>query len=229
LKLVLFDCDGTLVDSQHMITEAMERAFQGRGLSSPARIEILSVVGLSLTTAVARLLSQANAADRQLVDALAEDYKAAFGDLRKDASKAEPMYPGMRDLVLDLARRDDTVLGIATGKSRRGVAQILAREQLGEAFRTIQTADTHPSKPHPSMIVEAMTELGVEVENTILIGDTTYDVDMAVAAGVSAIGVTWGYHPVADLEAAGAHHIVSTASELKQALDRFLSDDAEAA
>jgi phosphoglycolate phosphatase len=227
LKLVLFDCDGTLVDSQHMIVSAMDSAFQRQGIAPPPRLQTLSVVGLSLSVAVRRLLPQS--ADAALIESLAEDYKTAFGELRSDPANTEPMYPGMRDLVLDLAARDNTVLGVATGKSARGVAMVLAREQLGHAFRTVQTADSHPSKPDPSMIFEAMADTGAAPDDTILIGDTTFDVEMAVAAGVDVIGVSWGYHPVDELKAAGAGQVISTAAELREALDVFLTRATRAA
>lgn len=218
MKLIVFDCDGTLVDSQHMIVAAMERAFAGRKLPAPPRDEILSVVGLSLSLAVSRLVPHMDDAS---VDELAEDYKAAFGELRLDPKQREPLYPGVRELLLGLSRQNDVVLGVATGKSRRGLAAILVREELSDLFHTIQTADTHPSKPDPSMLLTAMQDAGCGPEDTIMIGDTTFDIDMALAAGVRAIGVAWGYHPLEALAEAGAHALVHDADALKAELQAF--------
>ena len=139
------------------------------------------------------------------------------------------MYPGMRDLVLDFAQRDETLLGIATGKSRRGVATILARERIGGAFQTIQTADTNPSKPDPAMVYEAMAEAGATAAETVIIGDTTFDIEMGLAAGAAVIGVAWGYHPVAEIQAAGATQVVATSAELRHAIEGFLTSGSPAA
>lgn len=220
VKLIVFDCDGTLADSQHMIVAAMEQAFAGRDLPLPPRDEILNVVGLSLSLAVSKLVPHMNEAG---VDRLAEDYKAAFGQLRRDPMQYEPLYPGVRDMLLELGARDDVRLGVATGKSRRGLAAILAREELSDLFHTLQTADTHPSKPNPSMLLTAMTEAGSCPAATVMIGDTTYDMDMARAAGVRAIGVSWGYHTVEKLQEAGAHALVHDAPALLAELRTFMS------
>jgi phosphoglycolate phosphatase len=220
MKLVIFDCDGTLVDSQHMIAAAMEAAFLSENIAAPAREDVLGVVGLSLTTAVARLLPLETGAP--LIDRLSESYKAAFSEHRQRLGHNEPLYPGVRETLAGLAERDDVLLGIATGKSRRGVAAVLEREGLLRAFHTIQTADTHPSKPHPSMILAAMAETGAEPAETIMIGDTTFDVEMAVAAGVTALGVGWGYHPPEALRAAGAHSFVAHGIGLAPALAQWL-------
>jgi phosphoglycolate phosphatase len=221
LKLVVFDCDGTLVDSQHMILAAMERAFAGFALPPPGRGEVLSVVGLSLEEAVGRL---APVDRRQDVPALADAYKQSFGELRRDKAHAEPLYPGIREALLALADQPDVVLGVATGKSRRGLAAVLERERLTGLFATLQTADTHPSKPDPAMLLAAIAETGAEAHRTLMIGDTTYDIEMAMGAGTRGIGVAWGYHPVADLEAAGAHSIVDESRRLHDDLKRFLQD-----
>jgi phosphoglycolate phosphatase len=218
VKLVVFDCDGTLVDSQHMIVAAMERAFAIHNKAPPPRETILSVVGLSLPFAIERLEQNLDAGE---IGQLSEDYKAAFAELRRDPRNAEPLYPGMLDIIKTLAQREDVLLGIATGKSRRGVAQILVREALGEYFHTIQTADTHPSKPDPSMLRTAMADAGCSAQDTIMIGDTTFDIDMARAAGVEAVGVSWGYHPLDALTEAGAAATVTDAAALKLYLDRF--------
>ena len=210
-KLVIFDCDGTIVDSQHMIVAAMDLAFAGADLPPPPREAVLSVVGLSLPQAIERLLPDH---DKRLVHSIAETYRNSFGELRQIPEQREPLYPGMAEAIRALASRPDVVLGIATGKSVRGVARLLARERMEDLFVTIQTADTHPSKPHPSMILQALAEAGVEAQDAVMIGDTTFDIEMARAADVAAIGVTWGYHPTAELERAGAHAVAATCESL---------------
>jgi phosphoglycolate phosphatase len=215
--LVIFDVDGTLVDSQHMICAAMDAAFSRHGLACPARAEVLAIVGLSLERAIARLGRDAPDFPTAL---LAEAYKAAFTELRLDGSRQEPLFPGAIEALDALARRDDVVLGLATGKSRRGVRAILDLHRLGGRFATIQTADTNPSKPDPGMVLAAMAESGVEAARTIVVGDTTYDVEMARGAGASALGVGWGYHPGAALTAAGASALLASFDELIPALDR---------
>ena len=216
MKLVIFDCDGTLVDSQNIIHAAMANAFAAHGLTCPPRTQVLSIVGLSLHQAVSQLMPDADSA--QIVK-VADSYKNAFGDLRADPAHSEPMFEGARHAIETLAARDDVMLGIATGKSRRGMRVLFEREGLTHYFATVQTADTHPSKPHPSMIAKAMIEAGTSAEQTVMIGDTTYDIDMALAAGVHAIGVDWGYHPAEALRAAGAHHIAGEYGDVVPAVD----------
>jgi phosphoglycolate phosphatase len=217
MKLILFDCDGTIVDSQHVIVAAMEGAFAQAGMPAPSRGAILNVVGLSLVPAVARLLP--DGADAGLAAEVAETYKKGFQTLRRDPANHEPLYPGARAVILALAARDDVILGVATGKSRRGVDVLFEREGLGPLFSTIQTADDHPSKPDPSMILRAMAETSVAPDRAVMIGDTTYDMNMACAAGVAAVGVAWGYHPVTALIAAGAEQVVTAYGDLPPALD----------
>jgi phosphoglycolate phosphatase len=222
VKLVIFDCDGTLVDSQHVIVAAMEDAFRTNGLVLPARDSILGVVGLSLVTAVEQLLPDEREPDFAVQ--LAEDYKASFAQRRHGPDHREPLYPGVRDILEGLAKREDVVLGIATGKSQRGVAAVLEREGLTSHFVTIQTADTHPSKPHPSMILKAMAETGADPADTLMIGDTTYDMIMARGAQVTAQGVAWGYHEANVLRGAGAHDVSADSSALMLAIERFIAD-----
>lgn len=220
VKLVIFDCDGTLVDSQHVIVAAMTEAFQSEGLIAPDRDRVVGVVGLSLGIAVARLVPDGSDLDR--VDRLTEAYKAAFSERRRRPDHAEPLYDGVREALERLAARDDVALGIATGKSRRGVDAVLEREGLTKLFTTIQTADTHPSKPNPSMIMSAMSDTAALPEDTVMIGDTTFDIEMAHGAGTTAIGVSWGYHPADALHAAGAHHVTADCGELERTLDQIM-------
>ena len=216
LKLVIFDCDGTLVDSQHMIVAAMTEAFRAHGLPVPRREKLLSIVGLSLTEAFATL---GGGRDGYPIASLAEGYKTAFHALRHSGEHMEPLYPGAADAVAALARRDDVVLGIATGKSQNGVRLVLGHHGLLDHFVTIKTADDAPSKPDPGMVIEAMREAGAAPEDTVVIGDTVYDMRMARAAGVTAIGVAWGYHAGAALKDAGATVVIEDFSALIPALD----------
>jgi len=217
LKLVVFDCDGTLVDSQHMICAAMRRAYQAHGLAVPERETMLSIVGLSLIEAFTAL---GNGAEGFPAASLAEQYKLAFHALRAAGDTIEPLYPGAAEAVAALARRDDVVLGIATGKSQRGVRLVLGHHGLLDHFITIKTADDAPSKPDPGMVLHAMREVGATAENTVVVGDTIYDVAMAQAAGAAPIGVAWGYHTREALERAGAP-VIEAFAILEPALDRI--------
>ena len=208
--LFLFDVDGTLVDSQHLIVAAQHEAFAAHGLAPPSRTRALSVVGLSLSEAFTALV-----APRGPVEGLAQAYREAFQRLRRDPSIPEPLFPGALETLAALAARPDVRLGIATGKSRRGVAYLLARHGWEDVFATVQTADDAPSKPDPAMVRQAMAEVGAGPEDTVMIGDTTFDVAMARGAGADVIGVSWGYHPVEALREAGAERIVDSFAELR--------------
>lgn len=227
MKLIIFDCDGTIVDSQYAIATAMATAFHEYGLDQPERHKVLDVVGLSLIEAVSRLLPESVSADAAVE--IANRYKRAFANLRLRPDHHEPLFPGAAETLAALAARDDVVLGIATGKSQRGVDALFEREGLAGYFATIQTADEHPSKPHPSMIQQAMLECGVEASRTVMIGDTTYDIEMACAADVAGLGVAWGYHSSEMLRSAGAHGIVCDYEALPGAVARLLGESGEVA
>lgn len=219
LKLVIFDCDGTLVDSQHMILAAMNEVYGAHGMVVPPREMLLSVIGLSLPQAFEKL---GNGATGFPVASMCNAYRASFQAMRAaQMDHLEPLYPGAADAVTGLARRQDLVLGIATGKSRRGVRAVLARHGLLEHFITINTSDDAPSKPNPGMVIRAMSETGVAPSDTVVVGDTVYDVAMARAAGVAAVGVTWGYHPRDALAEAGAHAVIDSFPALAPALAKI--------
>jgi len=221
LKLVIFDCDGTLVDSQQMICAAMRQAFEVNGLSAPARERLVGVVGLSLPDAFRRLAEGSLAGADYPVAGLVAAYRDAFAALRASPDHLEPLYPGAREALGALAQAPETILGIATGKSQRGVRAVLTRHGLLEHFATIHTSDDAPSKPHPGMVLAAMAATGAAPSETVMVGDTVFDIEMARAAGARAIGVGWGYHPAADLAQAGAAAMVGDFSELAAALDRL--------
>jgi phosphoglycolate phosphatase len=215
VKLVIFDVDGTLVDSQDLIVAAQREAFAAHGLSPPTRQHALSVVGLSLLEAFTAL-----AGAQAPVEGLAASYKEAFARLRADPAYHEPLFPGAADIIADLARENGVALGIATGKSRRGVAHLVQRHGWDRLFATIQTADDAPSKPDPTMLRQAMREVDADPEQSLMIGDSTFDMEMARAAGATPIGVAWGYHPVAALKETGAAAIAETYDDLRALLMR---------
>ena len=215
-RLVVFDCDGTLIDSQHMIVAAMAHAFAAHGLTPLPRETVLSIVGLSLDEALLALLPTEEPARRR---AVTEGYKEAFHHLRGRPDLTEPLYPGARETVEALAASGELLLGIATGKSQRGLRAALERHDLTRHFVTLQTADDAPSKPHPMMLRRAMSEAGAEAADTVLIGDTSYDIHMACAAGTHAFGVDWGYHPREILMQAGASRVLSEFAQLPPALE----------
>lgn len=221
LKLVLFDCDGTLVDSQHIIVAAMERAFVAEGITVPPRAAILGIVGLSLPEAIGQLVGPDYVGS---VPVVVEAYKDSFRDLRSEATHHEPLYPDVARVLEFLAARDDTLLGMVTGKSRRGVDVILERFGFGGHFATLQTADDAASKPDPEMIFRALSETGADATDTVMIGDTTFDMQMAKSAGVSALGVSWGYHPVETLVPAGADRIIDIFADVPEAVAHLLSE-----
>ena len=216
MKLVIFDCDGTLVDSQHLIVSAMTASYRAHALAVPARETMLSIVGLSL---VEGFMVLGKGAEGYPVASLAEGYRDAFHALRAGGAAIEPLYPGAADAIETLARRDDGALGIATGKSQRGVRLVLGHHGLIERFVTVQTADDAPSKPDPGMVLAAMREAGAAPADTVVVGDTVYDIAMAQAAGAAAIGVAWGYHPANALRDAGASAVIENFAALVPALD----------
>ncbi len=215
-RLALFDCDGTLVDSQANICLAMEETFAGAALPAPSRNAIRRIVGLSLVEVMRALLPDA---DDPFHRRMADDYKAAFFRLRGSGAMAdEPLFEGMIP-ALDALAEAGWVFGVATGKSDRGLAHVLGHHGIAARFVTLQTADRHPSKPDPAMIVAAMAEAEATPETTVMIGDTSYDMLMARAAGTAALGVAWGYHPADELTAAGAQAIAATVADLPRHME----------
>jgi phosphoglycolate phosphatase len=213
-RLALFDCDGTLVDSQANICLAMEHAFGEAGLAPPPRPSIRRIVGLSLLEIMRVLLP---GADDAVHTDMVERYRASYLELRNNGLEHEPLYDGIAALMSSLSE-SGWMLGVATGKSDRGLARCLDHHGIKDLFVTLQTADRHPSKPSPSMVYQAMADAGADAQSTVMIGDTVYDILMGKAAGCRNIGVSWGYHPVAELRAAGADMIAETVDELAQML-----------
>lgn len=206
MKLVLFDCDGTLVDSAALIHETMRRTFAQFGKPEPLVEETKAIIGLTLDIAIARMQGKPHP-DDEAVQMMAY-YKSLFATVRTDMNFREPLFDGIRDVIETLGPREDLHLGAVTGKSRRGLDLVLDTHDFRKWFVVGRTADDCPSKPHPAMVTECCDEMGVDPDDTLVIGDAIYDMQMAKAAGATAIGVSWGYASVAHLRDAGADVIV---------------------
>lgn len=207
---MVFDWDGTLVDSLAIIVKAFAQAFSTAAAPAPQPAAVRRVVGLSLAEAVEALAPGESA---ETVECLAAGYRQAYTALLARGEAGERLVHGVEE-VLTLLLREGWVLGIATGKSQRGLAAALTRHGLNGRFATLQTADQGPGKPHPAMLERAMEEVGAAPGATVMVGDTVFDVAMARAAGATAVGVMWGYHPAEELRAAGAVAVLETMDEL---------------
>ena len=200
IRFVVFDCDGTLVDSAGSIIEAMAKAWEMEGLSPPEPLSVRSVVGLHLDEAISRLHPGGSLA---VHNRMAESFREFFNEIRDHSDHDELLFPGTLEVINELDHAG-ILLGIATGKSRHGLKETLDRNGLMGRFVNLKTSDDGPGKPNPTILLDAIKEVGVTADNTVMIGDTTYDIAMAVNASVNAIGVNWGYHTTSELKAAGA-------------------------
>ncbi len=216
-RLVLFDCDGTLVDSQHHIIAAMRQAFAAFALPEPHADDVRRLVGLPLDVSVRKLL-EAGAAN---ADAVVAAYREAAFAMRHQPDHQEPLFPGLRE-VLDILEADGFLLGIATGKARRGLDATLQMHGLAERFITLQTADIARGKPDPDMVLRAMRETGATPASTLVVGDTTFDIMMARNAGTRSVGVAWGYHDPDELLQAGAHAVIRRFADLPQLVRQIM-------
>ncbi len=202
--LILFDCDGTLTDSHGAIVKAMQQAFISCGLEAPDDGSVNRIIGLSLTAAVAAL-----APDDALHDAIADAYRRYY----LVAEEGLALYPDVIETLDELKQRGYW-MAVVTGKSKRGLLRVLEKFGLSAYFYAVRTADCCPSKPHPAMALECMEELGADSSRTALVGDALYDMQMASAANVRAIGVSFGVEDKDALCEAGAYDVVDTFSAL---------------
>ncbi|MDM9623498.1 HAD-IA family hydrolase [Rhizobium sp. S96] len=205
MKLALFDCDGTLVDSAALIHEVMARTFVHFGYDRPDVSLTKSIIGLTLDIAIARMQGKPHVDDEAI--AMTAHYKAIYTDVRDEPGMDVVLFDGIKPLIQTLAGRDEILIGAVTGKSRRGLVHVLEKHGFAPHFVVSRTADDCPSKPHPAMVAECCSETGMNAADTIVIGDAIYDMQMAKAAGATAVGVSWGYASVDDLVAAGADSI----------------------
>lgn len=225
LSLVVFDVDGTLVDSLDQIAAAMGAAFCAVARPAPPKSVVARFVGLDLSQAVAGASAAHGGAElRGAVLATAvEAYRTAFKAARatQGAAAAGPLYPRARETLNVLRARPETLLGVATGKARPGLEHLLDVHDLRGVFATTQTRSEGPGKPHPGMLEACLRETGVAATRAAMVGDTTFDVEMALNAGFTPIGVAWGYHAAAELTNAGAAAVIEKFDALIPTLRRL--------
>jgi phosphoglycolate phosphatase len=218
LKLAVWDVDGTIVDSRQIIQRAMNRAFERAGLGGIEYDRTRTIVGLELTEAILRLAPPDYPAER--IPRLATYYKEAFVEQREEPGFEEPLYEGARETIERLVDAG-WLMGVATGKARRGLDIVFGHHDLHRYFDTFQTVDGGPGKPHPRMVLDAMKETGTDPIQTVMIGDTRFDMEMGRNAGVHTLGVSWGFHTPEEIREGGAHDLHDGFDTLNTALDAF--------
>jgi phosphoglycolate phosphatase len=211
--LVLFDVDGTLLDGAPMIVQCVTEAFRAAGETPPPPEAVRYVIGLSTDEMIGRL-TRTLPVDRQAE--ILSSYQIGFFNAI-ERQKDLPLFPGVRAGLLRL-RHAGVTLGIATGRSRRGVGHLLDTLGWRPLFRTVQHGDANPSKPDPTMIYRAMAEAGFKPEETVMIGDKCCDMRMARKAGIGVVGVSWGYDSPALLLGAGAQAIMEDFEHLERVM-----------
>jgi phosphoglycolate phosphatase len=220
-RLIVFDCDGTLVDSQHNIVEAMTRAFRRHDLHDPVPEEVRRTVGLSILESVGRLLPDT---PYDTLESVGEAYRTASYELRLEPNHEEPLFPGIGEMIRSLSGTD-AILAVATGKSQRGLRKTLQNHDLQQHFTILKTSDDGPGKPDPTILLDAIAEAGADAASTVMIGDTVFDIAMARSANAHAVGVNWGYHEPDELDAAGAHVILDEIKELSNFLETLWGEN----
>lgn len=216
--LAIFDIDGTLIDSRKMITLAMQDAFRAEGYAVPDYNIVRSIVGLSLEVAIGCIAP--DGLGPQAVGALVAQYKKAFVHLRDVRKVSEPLYSGGRELLLRL-KQAGWKMGVATGKSRRGLDAMITSHDFGHIFDCHFCADDGPGKPDPFMVEANLRALNISPRHAVIIGDTHFDMTMGKRAGVHALGVNWGFHTEAEIRSGGADKIVASMTELDAYLRQF--------
>jgi phosphoglycolate phosphatase len=217
LRLVIFDLDGTLIDSVALIVETVTNAFVAVNEPVPDERAIRSISGITALEAMGILAPHASP---ERVMTIMESYRTHY---RSHAGVVrEPLFKGAIEALDRLQADPGTILAVATGKGYRGAVTLLERHDIIGRFHSIQTPDHNRGKPDPQMIETAMAKAGAGRKQSVMIGDTVHDMRMARAAGVAAIGVTWGYHERADLIAEGADVVIDSFDRLDGAIDELI-------
>ncbi len=220
MKFIVFDCDGTLVDAQYGHIAAVHFTLDCQNIPRPSRSDILLYVGAPIKTAMHEYAPEA---DEETLDRLVALYQQKQAELSQKNHRGEILYPGMFEILQNLAARDDILLGMVTMKSRRGVERVLRVHDLENMFQNTKSADDGPGKPAPDLLLRAISECDVTADDTIMVGDTNFDIQMARTAGAHTIGVTWGYQSAEELEEAKTDAIATTSEELQDLLMNFIN------
>ncbi len=220
MRLIVFDCDGTLVDSQKSIMRGIETAWQSLGKSPPKLSEVLKIIGLPLKQAIETLCPLATAPE---VDKMCKAYMDTF-KTNEVKSDEEMLYTHVIE-TLNILNNKDTILAIITGKSKKGLDKVIERQGFKKLFSITKSADCGPGKPNPKVLFDVIDEAAVEINNVVMIGDTTFDIEMGKNANVKTIGVSFGYHTIAELNGVGADIVVDKFSEIPNAIDSLLNKD----
>jgi phosphoglycolate phosphatase len=221
MRLVIFDMDGTLIDSVALIVETVTAAFEAVNEPAPSEAAIRAISGISAREAMAMLAPAANTAR---VEEILQSYRTQYGG--RSGGAREPMFAGALAALERLRHRPDTILAVATGKGFSGATVLLKAHGVLDWFHSVETPTHNRGKPDPQMLETAMGKAGASAAETVMIGDTVHDMKMAKAGGVKAIGVGWGYHAVADLRAAGADLVIAGFDELDGAIEKLLASHA---
>lgn len=215
LRFAAFDLDGTLIDSAGSIVSNVMACWADCGFPEIDPEDARRIIGLPWETSVRALLPGAGEAEFVKI-------RNYYDDVRNGKKTRPPTeeiaFDGAHD-ILDVLEEQGYLLGLVTSRSGGRLQELLESHNLQDRFLTHKTADMGPGKPNPHLLIEAMNDLGVERENTVMIGDTTFDIQMAVNAGAGSVGVSWGVHEVHELHDAGAHHVVDAFHELPSVLD----------
>lgn len=217
MRLVVFDLDGTLINSEALIIETVREAFGAVGQAIPTDHAIRSISGITAREAMGIL---APGVEEDRIDVILNSYRTHYQ--QRAGLAREPLFEGALAALDRLQAQPETILAVATGKGHAGAITLLERHDIIGRFNSIQTPAHNRGKPDPQMIETAMERAGIGREATVMIGDTSHDMKMARAAGVKALGVSWGYHETAELKAAGAHIVIDRMDELVDAIDKLL-------
>jgi len=220
MRLIIFDCDGTLVDSQKSIMKAIVIAWENFGLNPPKLSSVLRIIGLSIQDSIRML--EPNLNEKQYEELEKELYNA-FVKINEQTKIEEELFPNVVE-TLNVLNDDKTYLAVLTGKGRLGLQNTFKNQNIGEYFIATKTSDCGPGKPNPQTMNELIVELGVEKESVVMIGDTTHDILTAKNAFVKSIGVSFGYHSAGELVQAGANQIVNDFSNLPTVIDTLLEN-----
>ena len=214
MRLVIFDLDGTLIDSEALIVQTVGEAFRAVNEPIPDEEAIRAISGITARDALAILAPQA---DPARVDVLLESYVTHYQ--ARTASSREPMFSGAAQALERLQAAPETILAVATGKGYQSAVTLLEHHGIIGRFNSIETPTHNRGKPDPQMLETAMEKAGVDAARTVMVGDTVHDMRMAKAGKVKAIGVAWGYHAIDDLREAGADIVLEDFAELDAAVD----------